>query len=80
MLDFKDTIEDMLSADAERRMRAEYTQLYVRLEKLKDYIKNHIRNDNSIEVQLKEKQLTYMTQYKNVLEMRAALRGYNLDK
>ena len=80
MLEFKDTIEDMLSDDTERRMRAEYMQLCLRLERLKEYIKKHIRNDNSIEVQLKEKQLTYMTEYKNVLEMRAALLGFNLDK
>lgn len=77
--EYINTIEDMLSDDYKNRMRAEYKQLCIRIKKLTAYIKNHIRNDSVIEIQLKEKQLTYMTEYKNVLEMRAALDDIDLS-
>lgn len=32
MIEYKDTIEDMLSDDYKRRMRAEYNQLCIRIE------------------------------------------------
>lgn len=77
--EYINTIEDMLSDDYKKRMRAEYKQLCIRIKKLTEYIKKHIRNDSIIEIQLKEKQLTYMTEYKNVLEMRAALDDVDLS-
>ena len=60
-------------------MQAEYEQLCTRIHNLTTYIKKNIRNDNLMEIDLKEKQLQAMTQYKNILELRAALNNIDLS-
>lgn len=60
-------------------MQAEYKQLCTRIYNLTTYIKKNIRNDNLMEIDLKEKQLQAMTQYKNILELRAALNNIDLS-
>lgn len=68
-MELKDTIADMLSDSYVDRYRAEYKQLCIRIDKLIEYLKHYNVNYSCIEVQ----QLQYMTAYKNVLELRAAI-------
>ena len=72
-MELKDTIADMLSDSYVDRYRAEYKQLCIRINKLVEYLKHYNVNDSRIEVELKAQQLQYMTAYKNVLELRAAI-------
>lgn len=74
-MELKDTIEDMISDNYIRRYKAEYNQVCIRISKLVDYLKYYKASDNSIEIELKAQQLNAMTQYKNILELRA-----NIDK
>ena len=74
-MELKDTIEDMISDNYIRRYKAEYNQVCIRISKLVDYLKYYKANDNNIEIELKAQQLNAMTQYKNILELRA-----NIDK
>ena len=77
-LNYANTIADMLSDDYKDRIRAEYNQLCIRIDALTDYIKHNITRDTALEITLKEKQLNYMTQYKNVLEIRAGISKIDL--
>lgn len=77
-MELKDTIEDMIADEPERRVKAEYRQLKIRIKKLVDYIKHFKANENNIELVLKEQQLEAMMAYKNVLELRAKLENIEL--
>lgn len=76
----KDTIEDMISDDYVRRYKAEYNQVNVRIKRLADYIKHYTSNDSIVEQHLKAQQLEAMLNYRNILELRAAINGITLDK
>ena len=83
--DLGETIEGMLSDDYIERLKAEYKQLTTRINKLKKYISHYKPKVRAIELYLLEKQLNYMIEYRNVLELRASLdiidlnEGTNLD-
>ena len=88
MIELKDTVDLMKSSDYKERFIAEYTQLKIRYEKLKDFC-------NKIEVaemtkteppkhdcplELLREQQKYMGQYISILEKRAIIEHIALIK
>ena len=86
MIELKDTIEGMTSADYKERFKAEYHQAKIRYEKLNNFC-------NKIEVaqmmgteepkhdcplELLREQQKYMGMYLSILEKRAIIEGINL--
>lgn len=76
-MELKDTVDLMLSEDYKDRLKAEYYQLKIRIEKLEATIKGcesgEIRTDSPLE--LFRQQLDYMINYKGILEQRASYEG-----
>ena len=77
------TIKGMISDDYIERFKAEYKQLIIRLDRLKDIIDkaktNNIEFNLSCSLELLEAQATYMDGYAKILRNRAANEGINLD-
>lgn len=76
-MELKDTVDLMLSEDHKDRLKAEYYQLKIRIEKLEATIKGcesgEIKLDSPLE--LFRQQLDYMINYKGILEQRASYEG-----
>ena len=79
----KATIPLMESEDWKERIKAEYMQLCVRLEKLESLLKKY--DDGELEwefkspVELLRMQADYMHNYKGILEQRATYEGFDLN-
>lgn len=67
------TVELMRSKDYTERFEAEYRQVCIRLDGLKDYLKYNIDKLTPLEVDLYQQQLVAMSNYRNILELRATL-------
>ena len=82
MIEFKDTVEDMLSDDYKRRFRAEYWQLSIRCEKLRAMLEKWDRDKLYPQPVCKRwiltAQLKTMEDYKGILESRAQTEGVDL--
>ena len=76
--EYAETIEGMLSEDYIERLRAEYKQLTIRINKLTKYINHYKPKIKTIELYLLEKQLKAMISYRNVIELRASLDSIEL--
>ena len=82
-MEYKDTVDMMLSDDYKERMKAEYYQLKIRMEKLKDFILKidiaEVNGEESPEhdcpVGLLHRQLHIMGLYLQILELRANKEG-----
>ena len=72
------TVALMESEDAKERFKAEYRQLVVRIEGLKDAIKYYSDTYSPLEIDLYYQQLIAMTNYRNVLELRATVMDLEL--
>ena len=75
-MELKDTVDLMLSEDYKDRVKAEYYQLKIRIEKLEAMLKKY--DEGTLEftlncpVELLRQQLDYMVNYKMILEQRAS--------
>lgn len=65
----EDTVKLMLSDNYEDRLKAEFYQLFIRRNRLKDYI-SHLNKDKSKEYDLLNAQLKIMEAYLIILEAR----------
>ena len=79
MAELKETIDEMLSDDYIDRFKAEYKQLVIRIDNLNDYIKHYKSYVKEIELYLMGKQLNAMIEYRNILELRAAIDKIDLS-
>ena len=81
-MELKDTIEMMQSADYKERFKAEYQQVVIRCEKLKDML--HKWDNGGLNFRptcprsIYNMQIKAMTDYLAVLEARAVMEGINL--
>ncbi len=78
-----DTVGDMLSLDYDDRLRGEYAQLKIRLEKIHDFV---VMYESKTLVEYPDTPLSYfkkqekaMRDYMFCLEIRAAIEGVSLD-
>lgn len=78
-MELKDTIAGMLSDDYVERMIAEYRQLSIRIVKLTREINNYRDKYSLVELELLNRQVEAMEQYKKILRLRASLDNINLD-
>lgn len=74
------TIYGMISDKHRDRFKAEYRQLIIRIDRLTDRLSTYKRQYKAIELDLLERQLKAMYDYKNILELRASLEGINLKE
>ena len=81
-MEFKDTVNGMLSKDYKERFQAEYQQLKIRTEKLKrmlcDWCKQSIDFEPDAPAEILFDQLTVMEQYLNLLQARARIEGIEI--
>ncbi len=77
-MELKDTIEMMTSEDYKERFKAEYCQLAIRYNKLKNAIKNSKLNKENCNVIFLVGQMSYMYAYLDVLLERAKLEKIEL--
>jgi hypothetical protein len=77
-MELKDTIEMMTSEDYKERFKAEYCQLGIRYNKLKNAIKNSKLNKENCNVIFLVEQMSYMHAYLDVLLERAKLEKVEL--
>jgi hypothetical protein len=80
MVELKDTVDLMLSEDYKDRVKAEYYQLKIRIEKLKAAIRGYDNGEVNLDAppELFRQQLDYMINYKGILEQRASYEGITL--
>lgn len=82
MIDYRDTVDDMLSDDYKRRFRAEYNQLKIRLTKLEGMLK--LWDDGLLKYQptcprsTLDLQVRAMRDYFAMLKARAVMENINL--
>ena len=76
-MELKDTVDLMLSEDYKNRVKAEYYQLKIRIEKLEAAIKGYDSGEVNLDAppELFRQQLDYMINYKSILEQRASYEG-----
>lgn len=78
-----DTIDGMTSADYKERFKAEYKQLEIRIDKLKNTINKEKANTLEFELACNKEtlymQLWFMRGYASILRDRAFIEGINLD-
>jgi len=76
-MELKDTVDLMLSEDYKDRVKAEYYQLKIRIEKLEAAIKGYDNGEVNLDAppELFRQQLDYMINYKGILEQRASYEG-----
>ena len=72
------TSQLMESEDTQERFKAEYRQLVVRIEGIKDGIKHYSDTLTPLQLDLMYQQLIAMTQYRNILELRATILDWEL--
>lgn len=79
----EDTVEWMRSDDYKVRLKAEYWQLVIRMEKARNAVANFINKDlNATDVnrcEMFSKQFEIMKEYKKLLEKRALSENADLD-
>lgn len=78
-MDLKDTVAQMTSADYKERFEAEYDQLNIRYKKLRDMVEKYktgkLEFTPACPVELLERQLKAMVEYRECLKLRAELEG-----
>ena len=81
MMELEDTIEDMLSSDYKRRFIAEYNQLKIRYDKLRNMVDNwdNLKFKPTCEKEDFELQLYFMLGYLDILNNRAEIEGIDLQ-
>lgn len=83
-MELKDTVDLMLSSSPVDRLRAEYFQLAIRIEKLENMLAEWDQGKLAFKPACPrvtyEMQLMAMKEYKAVLESRAKMEGAALDK
>lgn len=84
-IDLKDTVTDMCSEDYKERFRAEYIQLAIRYNRLKNIVdgcRNGVIDYTTLScpATVLIMQLDDMWSYRTVLEARAAIEGIDLPK
>ena len=81
MMELEDTIEDMLSSDYKRRFIAEYNQLKIRYDKLRNMVDNwdNLKFKPICEKEDFELQLSFMLGYLGILNNRAEIEGIDLQ-
>ena len=72
------TARDMCSADSLDNLQAEYDQLCIRIDGIKDSIKYFNTTITPLQLDLFEQQLSAMVAYKNVIELRASIENVKL--
>lgn len=78
-MELKDTIQLMQSNLYEDRLKAEYTQLKIRLNKLTKYLeKAQLGEKKPAEIEVLKAQKRFMLQYLYILEIRADIENINL--
>lgn len=81
-MELKDTIEMMNSKDYKERFKAEYYQIKIRYEKLRNMINKYHANKLDFEptcpIEKLEDQLYYMNEYMRTLEIRALIENIYL--
>lgn len=81
-LTYASTVDDMLSNDWKRRLKAEYDQLSVRLARLNHTIEfadeNQMEGTLYAQIGVLKIQALVMSTYKRILEERAKLVGFTL--
>lgn len=79
----EDTIEWMKSDDHKVRLKAEYWQLVIRMEKARNAVANFIKPDlnatSANRAEMLSKQFEIMKEYKKILEKRAFSENADLD-
>ena len=80
-MELEDTIEDMLSSDYKRRFIAEYNQLKIRYDKLRNMVDNwdNLKFKPTCEKEVYELQLSFMSGYLGVLTNRSKIEGIDLQ-
>lgn len=82
-MELLDTIAGMLSMDYKERFKAEYKQVVIRLNKLEDMLQRYNNNELNFKpncpISILEEQSEHMAKYADILELRAAIEGINLD-
>lgn len=82
--ELKDTIEMMQSSDYKERFRAEYAQLAIRAQKLKDmlykYRTGKLTFKPSCQYEYLFEQFVYMKNYLDVLDERAEIEGIDITE
>lgn len=74
-MELKDTIDFMLSDDYKDRLKAEYLQLQIRVNKIMKSLENNDKGKK-----LRQMQLTPMLQYKQILAMRLEEAGIEIKE
>ena len=77
MMELQDTVDGMLSDDWKERLKAEYYQLEIRLEKMPAAIRKFGKEDPEL-AHVLSCQYAYMTGYAEVLKERASASGIQL--
>ena len=78
MMELKDTITMMQSADYKERFKAEYQQVVIRCQKLNDMLKKWDNGELNFQPTCPRSQIKAMTDYIAVLEARAVMEGVDL--
>ena len=81
LTDMKNSVDYMLSDDWKQRFIAEYAQLVTRIEKIIDVVWYEESIDNAVKCPfgLLDLQVDKMTEYKQILEIRADIYGIDLE-
>lgn len=79
LTDMKNSVDYMLSDDWKQRFIAEYAQLVTRIEKIIDIVWDEESVDNAGPLGLLDLQVDKMTEYKQILEIRADIYGIDLE-
>ena len=83
MMELKDTIEGMTSADYKERFKAEYNQVSIRFNKLLSMIMKYHNGEldfkPNCDIELLKSQIRAMDTYRAILKYRARIEGINLD-
>lgn len=74
-----DTIDWMQSDDYKERLKAEYWQLVIRMERLRRVVVSRFRNEDLGRVNALLDQFDLMKEYKHILEQRANAENIDLD-
>lgn len=79
-MEYKDTVELMLSSDYKDRFRAEYYQLKIRLKRLYRMIAERATAEqiDGCPIEIHKEQAKIMLDYLNTLEIRAIVEGIEL--
>lgn len=78
-MELNQTVDLMLSDDYKDRLKAEYYQLFIRLNKLDRFIEDEDEKGNSSAAWLLEKQRSSMCDYLYILKLRLKELNVNLD-